>query len=46
MRRAVANLDGVYAAQTNTLNVYDILVYDSFVITREAIEKVQEVYAV
>ena len=45
VRRAAANLEGVYAAQVNTLNVYDIMNYDSFVITRDAVAKVEEVYA-
>ncbi len=45
VRRAVANLPEVYAAQWNTLNVYDIMNYDKFIITREAVAKVEEVYA-
>ncbi len=45
IRRAVSNIPGVYAAQVNTLNVYDIMNYDSFVITREAVARVEEVYA-
>lgn len=45
VRRAAANLPGVYAAQVNTLNVYDIMNHDKFVITREAVAKVEEVYA-
>jgi large subunit ribosomal protein L4 len=45
VRRAVSNLPGVYAAQVNTLNVYDIMNYDKFIITRDAVAKVEEVYA-
>jgi len=45
VRRAAANLKGIYASQVNTLNVYDIMNYDSFVITRDAVAKVEEVYA-
>lgn len=45
VRRAVSNLPDVYAAQWNTLNVYDIMNYDKFIITRDAIQKVEEVYA-
>ena len=45
VRRAASNIPGVYAAQVNTLNVYDIMNYDSFVITREAVARVEEVYA-
>jgi large subunit ribosomal protein L4 len=39
------NIAGVQTATVNTLNVYDILKYDSFVITKEAVKKVEEVYA-
>jgi large subunit ribosomal protein L4 len=45
LRRAAGNLPGVYAAQVNTLNVYDIMNHDKFVITRDAVAKVEEVYA-
>ena len=45
VRRAASNLPGIYAAQVNTLNVYDIMNYDSFIITKEAIARVEEVYA-
>ena len=45
VRRAIGNLPDVYAAQVNTLNVYDILNYDKFIITREAVALVEEVYA-
>jgi large subunit ribosomal protein L4 len=45
VRRAVSNLPDVYAAQVNTLNVYDIMNYDKFIITRDAVAKVEEVYA-
>lgn len=45
VRRAISNLPDVYAAQVNTLNVYDILNYDKFIITREAVALVEEVYA-
>lgn len=38
------NISGVKTAYVNTLNVYDILNYDSFIITKEAVNKVQEVY--
>jgi large subunit ribosomal protein L4 len=45
VRRAVSNLPEVYAAQVNTLNVYDIMNYDKFIITQDAVSKVEEVYA-
>ncbi len=43
--RAAANIEGVKTAYVNTINVYDILNCDSFVITRDAVNKVEEVYA-
>ncbi len=43
--RSARNIQGVETALVNTLNVYDILKYDRFIITRNAVEKVEEVYA-
>jgi len=39
------NIPDVKTAAVNTINVYDILKYDSFVVTKEAVEEMQEVYA-
>ena len=39
------NIPGVKTAGVNTINVYDILNHDSFVVTKEAVEKMQEVYS-
>ncbi|MCL1883895.1 MAG: 50S ribosomal protein L4 [Defluviitaleaceae bacterium] len=39
------NIPNIKTAGVNTINVYDILKYDSLVVTKEAIEKIQEVYA-
>ncbi len=39
------NIPDVKTAQTNTINVYDILKYNTVVITKAAVEKIQEVYA-
>ena len=39
------NIPGVKTAQVNTLNVYDILVADKFIVAQGAVEKLQEVYA-
>ena len=39
------NIPNIKTAAVNTINVYDILKYDSLVITKEAVEKIQEVYA-
>ena len=39
------NLPTVKTASASTINVYDILKFDAFVVTKEAVEKMQEVYA-
>lgn len=39
------NIPNIKTAGVNTINVYDILHYDSLVITKDAITKLQEVYA-
>ncbi|WP_425445983.1 50S ribosomal protein L4 [Dethiothermospora halolimnae] len=39
------NLGKVKTALVNTLNVYDLLNYDSLIITKDAVKKVEEVYA-
>ena len=38
------NIPDVKTAVVNTINVFDILKYDSFVVTKAAAEKIQEVY--
>ena len=43
--KSLANIPGVKVAFTNSLNVYDILNCDSFVIAKGAVEKLEEVYA-
>ena len=39
------NIPGAKTSGINTINVYDILKHDNLVITKEAVEKIQEVYA-
>ena len=39
------NIPTVKTAQTNTINVYDILKYDTVIATKAAIAKIEEVYA-
>lgn len=39
------NIPHVETALVNTMNVYDILKYNSFIITKDAVKKVEEVYA-
>lgn len=43
--KSANNIEGVATATVNTINVYDILKYDSFIITTDAVKKVEEVYA-
>ena len=43
--KSARNIEGVKTAHVNTLNVYDILNYDKFIITADAVKKVEEVYA-
>ncbi|MBO5128128.1 MAG: 50S ribosomal protein L4 [Clostridia bacterium] len=42
--KSARNIEGVKTACVNTLNVYDIVKHDKFVITKEAVNKVEEVY--
>ena len=39
------NIAGVKTAQTNTINVYDILKYNTVVVTKAAVKTIEEVYA-
>lgn len=43
--KSANNIPNVATALVNTINVYDILKYNSFIITKEAVRKVEEVYA-
>ncbi|KPU26759.1 50S ribosomal protein L4 [Caloranaerobacter sp. TR13] len=43
--KSARNIQGVKTTLVNTLNVYDILNCDSFIITKDAVRKVEEVYA-
>ena len=38
------NIPGVKTALTNTINVYDIMKYDTVVCTKDAVAKIEEVY--
>ena len=42
--KSARNIEGVKTACVNTLNVYDIVKHDKFIITKEAVNKVEEVY--
>ncbi len=39
------NLEGVQTATPGTINVYDILKYDTVIATKSSVEKIEEVYA-
>ena len=41
---SAANIPGVRTALVGTMNVYDIINHTSFIVTKEAVEKIQEVY--
>ena len=43
--KSAKNIPNVHTALVNTVNVYDILKYNSFIITKEAVKKVEEVYS-
>ncbi len=39
------NIPGVHTALVNTINVYDILKYNTMIVTKEAVLAIEEVYA-
>ncbi|MGN0660660.1 MAG: 50S ribosomal protein L4 [Oscillospiraceae bacterium] len=43
--KSASNIEGIKTAQVNTLNVYDILNYDKFIVVKDAVAKIEEVYA-
>ena len=43
--KSASNIPGVKTALVNTLNVYDILNYDKFIVAADAVAKIEEVYA-
>jgi len=44
IQRSARNIAGVKTLLVNTLNVYDILKYDKFIVTKDAVAKIEEVY--
>ncbi len=42
--KSARNIPGVKTAQVNTLNVYDILNCDKFIVAKEAVAMIEEVY--
>lgn len=43
--KSAKNIPGVKTALVNTLNVYDILNYDKFIVVKDAVALIEEVYA-
>ena len=43
--KSCANIPGVVTTQFNTVNVYDVLNADKFIIAKDAVAKLEEVYA-
>ena len=43
--KSAANIPGVKTALVNTINVYDILKHNTLVMTKEAVQAIEEVYA-
>ena len=43
--KSCANIPGALTTQYNTLNVYDVLNADKFIIAKDAVAKLEEVYA-
>ena len=43
--KSAANIPGVKTAAVNTLNVYDILNHDKFIVVKNAVGLIEEVYA-
>ena len=43
--KSASNIPGVKTALVNTINVYDILNYDKFIVAKDAVAKIEEVYA-
>ena len=42
--KSASNVPTVKTAQTNELNVFDVLKYDTVVVTKDAVKTIEEVY--
>ena len=42
--KSAANIPGVRTALATTMNVYEIVNHTSFIVTKEAVELIEEVY--
>jgi len=43
--KSARNIEGVQTAQVNTLNVYDVINADAFIVVKDAVAQIEEVYA-
>ena len=43
--KSASNIPNVKTAQTNEINVFDVLKYDTVVVTKDAVKTIEEVYA-
>ena len=42
--KSAANIPGVKTMLVSTMNVYEIVNHESFIVTQEAVKKIEEVY--
>ena len=45
VQKSARNIEGVKTTLVNTMNIFDLLKYDSLVVTKDAVKKLEEVYA-
>ena len=45
VEKSARNIPGVKTLLANTINVYDLIKYNKLIITKDAVSKVEEVYA-
>lgn len=45
IEKSSRNIPGIKTLLVNTINVYDIVKHSKFIVTREAVSKIEEVYA-
>ncbi len=43
--KSARNIEGVAVLPVNNINVYDLLKYEKVIITKDAVSKIEEVYA-
>lgn len=43
--KSIRNIQGVAVVPVNNINVYDLLKYENLIITKDAVSKIEEVYA-